>query len=136
MVTKLSKQLFLWMDSVTALLFAETLVTLLCTAGNLPIHTARGFISQSTTLVQPPPPQNQLCLWLNTQLLTADKENLPHFQMRLNVFREVSWKIYASSYIVFHSCTHFSQSCIYLFVTVGILFTSFFPAYFSFARPT
>lgn len=62
------------------------------------------------------------------ELVTADKENLPHFQMRLNVFREVSWKTYASSYIAFHSWTHFSPVsylCIcYCWNSIHFLFSS------------
>lgn len=65
---------------------------------------------------------------ITTELVMADKENLPHFQMRLNVFREVSWKIYASSYIAFHSCTHFFPVlylCIcYCWNSIHFLFSS------------
>lgn len=63
-----------------------------------------------------------------TEVVTADKENLPHFQMRLNVFREVSQKTYASSYIAFHSCTHFFPVlylCIcYCWNSIHFLFSS------------
>lgn len=65
---------------------------------------------------------------ITTELAMAEKENLPRFQMRLNVFREVSWKIYARSYIAFHSCTHFFPVlylCIcYCWNSIHFLFSS------------
>lgn len=70
LITKLTKQLCLWVDFVIALLSPYSLVTLLCMVGNLHICTACDFFSKLYTqfLWRLPTTQEQLCLLLNISL--------------------------------------------------------------------